>query len=206
MSKGIEIQILSKIKKAKRGSLFFMDSFATTGNAKTVNKALQRLVKSGEIERLATGIYYRPETSDLIGKLTPSIEAVAVAIAKQDRAKIFPTGAYAENRLGLSTQVPMNVVYVTDGSARKIKIGKRSILFKKVNPKSVAMIGEISGLAIQALKSIGKEKVRDTEIKHIQKLLKNKKPTRLEHDIRLAPAWIRKIFLPVLIELKNEQK
>jgi len=206
MPKNIEKQILNKVKKARRGSLFFAEDFSLYGNHDALRKALERLVKSGELERLATGIYYRPATNDLIGKITPSIEAVAVAIAKRDRARIFPTGAYAENRLGLSTQVPMNAVYVTDGSARRVKIGKRSILFKKVNPKSVAMIGEISGLAIQALKSIGKDKARVTEIKHIQELLKNEKPTRLEHDIRLAPAWIRKIFLPVLNQLKNEQK
>lgn len=206
MPESTEIQILEKIKKAKRGSLFFIDSFATMGTAKAVSKALERLVKSNELERLAPGIYYRPAYSDLIGKLTPSLETVAIAIARRDRARIVPTGAYAENRLGLSTQVPMNVVYVTDGSARKIKIGKRSILFKKANPKSVAMVGEISSLAIQALKSIGKDRVLDKDIKHIQELLKKEKPTRLEHDIRLAPAWIREIFLPVLNQLKNEQK
>ncbi len=205
MSKSIEIQILEKIKKAKRGSLFFMENFVKIANAKTANKALERLVKAGELERLATGIYYRPTTSDLIGKLTPSLETVAVAIAKRDRARIVPTGVYALNRLGLSTQVPMNLVFLTDGSARKIKIGKRSILFKKASPKNVATVGEISGLSIQALKEIGKEKVIDKEIKHIQELLKNEKPTRLEHDIRLAPAWIREIMLPVLKEMENEK-
>jgi predicted transcriptional regulator of viral defense system len=203
MSKSIELQILRKIKKAKRGSLFFVENFITIATAKTVNKALERLVKSGELERLTKGIYYCPATSDLIGKLTPSLEAVAVAIAKRDKARIVPTGAYALNRLGLSTQVPMNVVFLTDGSARKIKIGKRSILFKKASPKNVASVGEISGLVIQALKEIGKEKVLDSEIKHIQELLKKEKATRLEHDIRLAPAWIREIMLPVLKQLDS---
>lgn len=206
MSKSIELQILRKIKKAKRGSLFFVENFITIATAKTVNKALERLVKSGELERLTKGIYYCPATSDLIGKLTPSLEAVAVAIAKRDKARIVPTGAYALNRLGLSTQVPMNVVFLTDGSARKIKIGKRSILFKKASPKNVASVGEISGLVIQALKEIGKEKVLDKEIKHIQELLKKEKATRLEHDIRLAPAWIREIMLPVLKQLDNGQE
>lgn len=206
MQESIEIQVLDKIKKAKRGSLFFVENFVRIANAKTANKALERLVKAGELERLATGIYYRPATSELIGKLTPSLEAVAVAIAKRDRARIVPTGSYALNRLGLSTQVPMNIVYLTDGSARKIKIGKRTITFKKATPKNVATIGEISGLAIQALKAIGKDKVLDKEIKHIQELLKKEKSTRLEHDIRLAPAWIREIMLPVLKQLENEQK
>ena len=184
--------------------LFFTESFVSYGNTEAVKKALQRLANSGELDRVATGIYVRPIIDSVIGKVSPSIEDIAKAIAKRDRARIVPTGAYALNRLGLSTQVPMNVVFLTDGSARKIKIGKRSILFKKASPKNVASVGEISGLAIQALKEIGKEKVLDKEIKHIQDLLKNEKPTRLEHDIRLAPAWIRDIMKPVLKSIGNE--
>ncbi len=198
MAGSIEIQILDRIKKAGRGVLFFTESFVSYGSTEAVKKALQRLTNSGELDRVATGIYVRPVIDNVIGKVSPSIEDIAKAIAKRDKARIVPTGAYALNRLGLSTQVPMNVVFLTDGSARKIKIGKRSILFKKASPKNVATVGEISGLAIQALKEIGKEKVLDKEIKHIQELLKREKSTRLEHDIRLAPAWIREIMKPVL--------
>lgn len=198
MPKSIEIQILDRIRKAGRGVLFFTESFVSYGSTEAVKKALQRLTNSGELDRVATGIYVRPVIDSVIGKVSPGIEDIAKAIAKRDKARIVPTGAYALNRLGLSTQVPMNVVFLTDGSARKIKIGKRSILFKNASPKNVASVGEISGLAIQALKEIGKEKVLDKEIKHIQELLKKEKPTRLEHDIRLAPAWIREIMKPVL--------
>lgn len=204
MYESIEIQLLDRIKKAGRGVLFFAESFVSYGSTEAVKKALQRLTNSGELDRVATGIYVRPVIDSVIGKVSPSIEDIAKAIAKRDKARIVPTGAYALNRLGLSTQVPMNVVFLTDGSARKIKIGKRSILFKKASPKNVATVGEISGLAIQALKEIGKEKVLDKEIKHIQELLKNEKPTRLEHDIRLAPAWIREIMKPVLKSIGNE--
>lgn len=204
MPESIEIQILDRIRKAGRGVLFFTESFVSYGSTEAVKKALQRLTNSGELDRVATGIYVRPVIDSVIGKVSPSIEAIAKAIAKRDKARIVPTGAYALNRLGLSTQVPMNVVFLTDGSARKIKIGKRSVLFKKASPKNVATVGEISGLAIQALKEIGKEKVLDKEIKHIQELLKNEKPTRLEHDIRLAPAWIREIMKPVLKSIGNE--
>ncbi|MFT4024461.1 MAG: DUF6088 family protein [Flavihumibacter sp.] len=204
MTKSIEIQVLEKVKKARKGSLFFVQNFVKIANVKAVNKALERLAKAGELERLATGIYYRPSTNKLIGKLTPTLETTAAAIARRDRARITPTGAYALNRLGLSTQVPMNIVYLTDGSARKIKIGNRSIVFKKASPKNVAATGEISGLVIQALKEIGKNNVLDKEIKHIQELLKKEKPTRLEHDIHLAPSWIREIMLPVWKQMANE--
>lgn len=184
--------------------LFFTESFIAYGNTETVKKALQRLTNAGELERVAAGMYVRPATDSIIGKVTPGIEDFAKAIAKRDKARIVPTGIYALNRLGLSTQVPMNVIYLTDGAARKIKIGNRTVTFKKATPKNVAAVGEISGLAIQALRTIGKDKVTEDEIKKIQELLKKEKPTRLEHDMRLAPAWIREIMKPVLKHPANE--
>ena len=92
----------------------------------------------------------------------------------------------------------MTVVYLTDGADRKVKIGKRTITFKRATPKNVAAIGDISSLVIQALKAIGKSKVSKEEINKIQQLLKKEKNTHLQHDIRLAPDWIRRIMQPVL--------
>ena len=204
MFKSVEEHIFINIRKAGKGTLFFIESFITYGNPEAVKKALQRLVNTGELERVATGIYVRPQTDSVIGKLTPGIEEIAKAIAKRDKARIVPTGLYALNRLGLSTQVPLNVVYLTDGTARKVRIGNRTITFKKTTPKNVAAVGEISRLVIQALRTIGKDKVTDDEIKHIQTLLSKEKPTRLQHDIRLAPVWIREIMMPVLKSLFDE--
>lgn len=200
MLQTLEIQILKKIGKARGGTLFFVESFVNIANAKAAGKVLERLVIKGKLKRLTTGIYYRPEIDPVIGYLTPGIEPIAKAIAKRDKARIVPTGTYALNRLGLSTQVPLNVVYLTDGAARKVRIGNRVINFKKTAPRNLAAIGEISKLAIQALKAIGQKKVTEEQIKKIQQLLKKEKPTHLQHDIRLAPEWIRKIMLPVLKE------
>ncbi len=201
----IENQILNKIKKAKKGTLFFTENFINIGSPDAIRKALERLVKNQVLERIAPGMYVRPEIDPYIGKVTPNIETIAQAIAKRDGARIVPTGVYALNRLGLSTQVPMNIIYLTDGSARKINIDNRNIVFKRVSPKNVATVGEISGLVIQALRTIGKENVREYEIIKIQELLKKEKPTRLAHDIRLAPSWIRTIMQPTLIQTANEQ-
>lgn len=204
MRESIEIKILNRIKKASRGVLFFAESFIAYGSMEAIKKALQRLTNSGKLMRVATGIYVRPKRDPVIGIITPGIEEIAKAIAKRDRARIVPTGIYALNKLGLSTQVPLNIVYLTDGAARKIKLGKHTITFKKTTPKNVATVGEISGLVIQALRTIGKEKATTEEIEKIQKLLKKEKTTRLQHDIRLAPVWIKEIMKPVLESLSNE--
>jgi predicted transcriptional regulator of viral defense system len=144
MIESIEIQVFSKIKKAKGGSLFFVDSFATIANPKSVNKALERLVNTGVLHRVANGIYVRPVEDRIIGTILPTIDEIAIAIAKRDKARIVPTGSYAMYKLGLTTQVPMNVVYYTNASARKIKIGKQTITFKKASSKNVAATTPVS--------------------------------------------------------------
>ena len=195
----IEIQILAKIRKAKGGSLFFIDDFLRFANSKTIGKALERLVDRGKITRVARGIYARLEKDPILEPVKPSIEAIAKAIAKRDKARIVPTGVLALNALGLSTQIPMNLVYLTDGAARKITIGKRKIVFKKASPKNLAAIGKISSLVIQALKEIGKDKVKEEEKAIIIEHLKKEELARLEHDIRLAPEWIRVIMRKALV-------
>jgi hypothetical protein len=173
MAKSIEIQVLNKIKKAKGGSLFFIDNFTSFGNPKAVSKALERLVLSGEMQRVATGMYMRPVEDALLGKVLPSVDNIALAIAKRDRARIVPTGSYAMYKLGLTTQVPLKVVYYTDASGRRIKIGRQTITFKKASSKNLSAIGTISKLAIQAMRSIGKDKV-------------NKNATEEREDLSLA--------------------
>lgn len=190
----IDDKVIAKIKKAKGGSLFFIEDFISFGTAKAVAKALERMVETNEISRVARGIYSRLEIDPILGPVKPSTEAIAQAIAKRDKARIVPTGVLALNALGLSTQVPMNVVYLIDGAARKIDLGRRKIVFKKATPKNLAAIGKISSLVIQALKEIGKDNVTESDIKIILKQLTKEEPYRLEHDIRLAPEWIRVIM------------
>jgi len=194
----IDDKVIFKIKKAKRGSLFFTEDFLSFGSAKAVAKALERLVIKEMISRVARGIYARLETDPVFGVLKPSTEVIAQAIAKRDKARIIPTGSLALNALGLSTQIPMNAVYLTDGAARKIDLGKRKIIFKKTSPKNLSAIGQISSLVIQAAREIGKDHISEKEKQIIIDHLKNEDPYRLEHDIKLAPEWIRIIMRQAL--------
>ncbi len=203
MNLNIEIQALTKMKKAKGGALFFVEDFLRFGNAKAIAKALERLVQKGDITRVARGMYARPEVDPVIGSVMPGLESIARAVARRDKARIIPTGVYALHALGLSTQIPLNVVYLTDGTARKIKVGNRSIVFKKTSPKNLAVKSEICSLVIQALKTIGKDKLTEDEKSKFLKLLKMEKPGSLEHDLRLAPEWIRKIMKEALTSGMN---
>ncbi|MGH7240457.1 MAG: DUF6088 family protein, partial [Candidatus Saccharimonadales bacterium] len=147
---------------------------------------------------VAQGIYVRPKISKYIGEILPSAEEVARAIAKRDRVRTVPTGAYALNALGLSSQVPMKIVLLTDGSPREIKVGNRTIKFKKATPKNLLAKGQISSLVIQALKEIKRNNQTAEEESTIINLLKREKPEHLRHDIALAPVWIQKIMKKAL--------
>jgi predicted transcriptional regulator of viral defense system len=172
-----------------------VDDFLDYGNPESIKKALLRLKEKEILVRLAHGIYFYPKIDNELGVVYPSTEDIAKAIARRDKARIVPTGVQALNKLGLSTQVPMKVVYLTDGATRSIKVGKRTITFKNTSPKNLLAQGEISSLVIQALKTIGQSKVEDTTLLKIQTLLKKEKRENILHDAKLAPAWINKIVM-----------
>ena len=200
MNYTIENKIYERMKKAKRGVVFFTTDFAAYGNSKISNKALERLTNQRKIMRVGRGIYTIPRKSRFFGHVTPSIETIAQGIARRDKARIIPTGLFAENLLGLSTQVPMTVVYLTDGTPRKLMIDNTPLIFKKTSPKNLATYGKISTLVIQALKSIKKEKVTDYEIEKVINHLKKENVKYLAHDMKLAPDWIREIMRKAQID------
>lgn len=190
----IDDQVEDIILKKKRGSILFSDDFQKLQNPGAVKVALHRMVNRGNIRRMARGIFAKPKYSDLVGEILPTTEEIAKAIAKRDRARILPTGSYAMHVLGLTNQIPLKLVYLTDGSPRKITIGKRTIQFKKTTPKNLALKGEISKIVIQALREIGKDKATKEELSKIHSLLKQENKKIVKHDIALAPQWIAEIM------------
>lgn len=195
----IEDAILKRIKHMPRGTLIFPEDFISFGTSEAVRLALHRLVNKRELIRLAQGIYIRPRIDKLIGEILPSAEEVAEAIAKRDKIRTVPTGGYALNALGLSTQVPLKIVLLTDGSPRVIQVGNRTIKLKKTTPKNLLAKGKISRLVIQALKEIGMNKQTAEEEQKIIELLRKENRQDLLHDIELAPVWIRKIMKKALL-------
>lgn len=194
MSESTESQINKLIFNYKRGKIFFPNNFSKTGSSAAIRQALNRLTQKEVLLRLAHGIYLYPKKHKTLGTLYPSIEEIATAIAKRDKARIIPTGIQALNQLGLSTQVPLNAVYLTDGVARSIQVGSTNIKFKKATPKALSMKSKINILVTQALKELGKNNIDQIVYSKIQEILKGVKPEHIKHDAKLAPYWIGEII------------
>lgn len=196
-------QIENKINRHKRGKIFFLDDFAGLGTPDAIKKSLQRLTNSGLLVRLANGIYWFPKKGkELYGVQVsgkPTLDEIAKAIAKRDKARIVPTGLHALNLLNLSTQVPANVVYLTDGTARKINIGEgKGILFKHTSEvKRLAYKSEYLMLIVSALREIGENNITDEQLAIIKNHFSNITKQEFDKDIKLIPVWIRKILLAI---------
>jgi len=191
----LEKQIEKYLKSRRRGKLYFTPDFHNIVPESATRMALSRLVRSKTLIRLAQGIYYYPKTDQKTGvTLLPSIEDIAEALAKRDRARIVPTGAYAMNKLGLSTQMPMKIVFLTDNIPRRIKVGRTWITFQKAATKNFAYKSYVTMLASFALSEIGKNNVAQQDIAMIASTLLQEDKEKIKKDMSLMPAWIRKII------------
>ena len=191
MRRNIGRRIVNNIKKCGRGTIFFPSTFMSYGDIKSVSKSLERLTNDAVIIRLANGIYLYPKIDKKLGLgvLYPSIEDIAIQIAKRDHARIAPTGAYALNLLGLSTQVPMNVVFLTDGSPRRIRLGdNKTITFKHTVPKNLAFVNKTAQLATFSLKEIGQSCINEEHLKTLKHVFSAINEKSIEADYKLMPA------------------
>jgi hypothetical protein len=164
--------------------------------------ALTRLHRKGVIRRLARGLYDYPRQHPQLGPLAPSPDAIAHALIGRDATRIQPSGAYAANRLGLSEQVPMRIVFLTDGPSHNVVIGKQEIRLKRTTPRNMATAGSLAGLIIQALKYLGRRQVDASTVQSIRQRLTAEERQGLLSQIPYAPAWIGSI----LRELASEEQ
>ena len=179
--------------------MFVPGDFLDLGSREGVDFALHRLVNQGVVRRLARGLYDYPRSHPQLGVLSPSVDAIARALAGRDRIRIQPAGAYAANLLHLSEQVPAKAVFLTDGPSRRLKVGASEIVLKRTTPRAMAAAGRMSGLVIQGLKYLGRSHVTMERIAPLRKLLAESDRKRLKRDLPLAPAWMRP-FLKAVAE------
>ncbi len=197
-SPSIKSAILKHIKESEEHSVFFITDFAESDSPETIRKVLSEATEQNLVEHIAHGIYVKPKLSRF-GAVPISLETIAQEIAKRDHAHIMPTGATASNILGMSTQIPMIVSYISTGSSRTIKIGKRAIRFKHAAPRNFSYKGTTIPLIVQAFKEYGEANIGDYELSAISTYLsKAKDRETFITDIRLAPQWIQSQIKPLI--------
>ena len=190
----IDNKIINRVYGHGRGWVFSPNHFFDLGSRSAVGVGLHRLARNGTIQRLSRGLYDYPKQDPTFGRLAPSPDAVAKALAGKHAVRIQPSGAYAANLLGLSDQVPAKIVFLTDGPPSRVKIGRQEIRLKQTSPRNMATAGRLSGLIIQALRYLGKAHVDDKTLAQLDQKLADSDKMSLLKDVSYAPAWIADIL------------
>ena len=187
-------QIVARIERLGAGKAFSAKDFLDIASRGTIDMALASLARLGMIRRVRRGLYDMPRVNPALGgKLSPDIDEAARAIARRQKWKIVPEGAWAANLLGLSTQVPAKIIYLTDGPNHEVLIGRRTILFKHARPKAMAGLEGKFALVVQTLRHIGKEGVGPREIATLRAALSPAEKRRLVKDTRFGVDWIYEV-------------
>lgn len=191
MAQSIEKSIVAVIYGNGRGWAFSQIDFASLGSRKAVDAALIRLTDKASIRRVMRGIYDYPRYSDLLQKeLSPDMHQVARALARKFGWRIAPSGPAAMNLIGLSTQVPGQYVYQSDGPNRSYDIGKTTLAFKHQALKESGFRLEESGIVVQAIKTLGQEHLTAQMIHTIRDWLPAGKRLGMLKDTRRVTGWV----------------
>lgn len=176
--------------------------FAATDNLRQI---LNRLVKAGELKRVARGVFTKPKQVSKIGEILPSASEVAATLAKSTGETIAIHGAEAARQLQLTTQVPMRLIFYTSGNTRTLKIANRTIQLKHVNPSRLVAPGTTPGLVFSALYYLGRENVTTKTIEIIKHRIPFEEFNATINLMERMPAWMSDIFYRYQQEKMNER-
>ncbi|MGB3810396.1 MAG: DUF6088 family protein [Parvibaculum sp.] len=189
---------MKRVRASGRGSVFTPSDFLSVAARSSVDQALSRLVKGGQLRRLARGLYDFPKLHPKLGPLSPAPDDVAHALARETGSQVQIAGARAANALGLSAQVPAQSTYLTDGPSRRVVVGKRIVDLRHASPKHLIAPGSPAGTVVQALRHVGPIRAADVAQVAARQLSANDKKTLASTALQ-APAWMR----PTLVSIAN---
>jgi len=194
----IEDKVIARIYGHQRGWAFFKNDFSDLGSDVAIRQVLTRLAAKGSIRRVLRGVYDYPQISKLLDtEMGPDLDQLARALARRSGWRIQPSENTALNFLGLSTQVPAQSVYLSDGPSKTYEVGKQQLVFKKRSLKEAVFKHKESELVVQALKSLGQERI-DEEV--LLKLAGTWTPSiwkKILRDTKTAPAWVSDMILNI---------
>ncbi|NOQ32090.1 MAG: hypothetical protein GQ570_13315 [Helicobacteraceae bacterium] len=175
-----------------RGWAFSSNDLINKFTRQEIDNTLSDLAKKEKIRRVARGIYDYPKYSDLLQKeLSPDVEQVARAIARKFNWDIEASGDTALNILGLSTQVVGKYIYLSNGSSKSYTLeNDTTIEFKKSSLKNIGFKHKESSLIVQALKTLGKDRIDVNIINSIRGQIDPSKFQKILNDTKSSTVWI----------------
>ena len=185
----IAAAILKRIRVHGRGWVFTPRDFLDLGTRHPIDLALSRFARDRTIRRLTQGLYDYPRVHKKLGVLAPNPDDVAAVLAAKTGSRVQVSGARAANLLGLTDQVPAQLVYLTDGPPHRVKIGAQIIRLKPASPSKFPGAGTPAGLALQAIRAVGPSASKDFVVRQLSRALSADDKRQLTKLSKYAPGW-----------------
>ena len=187
--KELTTAITTELNKLPEGTPVTAASFLHLADRQSVSRTLCALTKGGEIFRVSRGVYVDSMKSRF-GRHKPGVQLFIEQLARQSGEAIAPFGATCANGLGLTSQVPMHVVYWTTGRTRSYKMDKLMIYLEHVPDWQLVLWNEPEGELVRALVWAG-----PAEVSKVLCQLAEKVPADairvLQKNASLFPDWIQ---------------
>lgn len=190
----IQARVLSRMHRDTR-RVYTSKDFLDLGARAAVDQSLTRLADRKTVQRIGRGLYRIPRTNPRLGiDLASDIDEIAQALARKTGSRVVPSGAVAANSLGLSTQVPAKLVYLTDGRTRSVRVGNTIFILKHAPPKDLPLGRPTSAMVFQALRYLGREVVEQDTITHLRRRLSSQERRRLLKDVNYVTDWVAAVI------------
>lgn len=190
-------RVLLRIRAKRRGAVLVPADFLDLGSREAVDAALGRLTDSGTIRRLGRGVYDFPKIHPRFGQRAPSVDAVAQAVARSTGESICYGDARAANLVGVSTQVPAQAVFLTDGTSRVFTadLGDGRGFDVRFRRSTRRVGGDTkAGLVLRALRFLGRDAVDDATIRRLSNSLTDSDVRALAGLRSRATGWMQSII------------
>ena len=194
---------IENIMSENQGKLFSINDFYNIGTKNTIKSVLYRLNEENKIKRLMDGLYIKPKYSNILKEYSyPDASEVAQKLADKFSWTIAPAGDTALNYTGLSTQVPNEYIYISDGAYGKYLYRNKKIIFKHTTNRNITSYSKELAILIQAVKALGKDNISEEHIKKLEVFAKNIEEDLKEDTLKL-PFWIQEVLAKIQ-EIKHE--
>ncbi len=185
---------IETIMSENQGRIFSINDFYGLGTKDTIKSILYRLTEEGRITRLIDGLYTELKYSKVLKEYSyPDANAIAEKIADKFSWTIAPTGDTALNYVGLSTQVPNEYIYISDGAYREYLYRDKKLIFKHTTNRNIVSYSKELSILIQAIKALGKGNIGEEEIKKLAFFARGVKEDLKKDTLRL-PFWIQEVL------------
>ena len=194
---------IENIMSENQGKIFSINDFYNIGTKNTIKSVLYRLNEENKIKRLMDGLYIKPKYSNILKEYSyPDASEVSQKLADKFSWTIAPAGDTALNYTGLSTQVPNEYIYISDGAYREYLYRNKKIIFKHTTNRNITSYSKELAILIQAVKALGKDNISEEHIKKLEAFAKNIEEDLKEDTLKL-PFWIQEVLAKIQ-EIKHE--